>query len=103
MMQCTEIQSNLRLYSDGRLSPDENAQVKGHLQTCPVCRIQHSDILQIRNDLRNLRRPEIPVSVGRTLKFAVNAERRRGSGIWHSLAPDLRQWIATGLMPYAVG
>ena len=103
MINCSDIENNLRLYSDGRLSASENEHVKQHLATCPVCRQQHADLLEIRAGMRRLTRPEMPAAVQRRVRLAVTAERRRGENMWYRLAPDVRTWITRALMPYSVG
>lgn len=103
MINCSDIETNLRLYSDGRLTPAENDQVKQHLTACPVCRQYHADLLDVQTSLRRVQRPPISSAVSRNLRLAVAAERRRGDNAWYRLAPDFRHWITTGLMPYSVG
>jgi hypothetical protein len=103
MINCSDIENNLRLYSDGRLATSENEQVKLHLGTCPVCRQHHADLLEIRAGLRRLQRPEVPAAALRQVRLAVGSERRRGENIWYRLAPDVRTWIMRALMPYSVG
>jgi len=103
MINCSDIENNLRLYSDGGLSPAENEQVKLHLAVFPVCRQHHADLLEIRAGLRRLQRPEMSALVQRRVRLAVASERRRGETMWYRLAPDVRAWITHAFMPYSVG
>lgn len=102
-MGCSDIQLDLGIYSDGKLDPVRDARVRDHLQTCPVCRQVHSELLEVQNELRQLSRIEISDSVRRSLKTAVSVEQSRMRNSWFSVGPDLRDWLEMRLMPYTVG
>ncbi len=102
-MKCSDIQTDLRLYSDGVLSSGDNARVKTHLAECPICRQAHADILEIQAGLRRMERPAMSFAAQMSLKNAITAERRRTRNSLLRLGPEAAYWLKMQVMPYGVG
>lgn len=102
-MRCSDLQSNLSLYADGIVSEGESLSIKGHLETCPLCRQKLSEYQEIRARLRQIQRPVMPVALSSTIKQAVRTHARAGKRSWLPLSADLREWLQLSVMPYGVG
>src|SRR5437899_2510917 len=102
-MKCLEIQSELPLYSDGFLTEVENAAVKGHLKTCPLCRQKQADIREIKVSMRQMSRPAIPAAFQNQLNRAVRAEVRNVKTSRLPVSIAMREWLRLRIMPYSVG
>ncbi len=72
-----------------------------HLTICPLCREALSDALAIKNELRRLRRPEIPVVVAQRVRMSMRDEIRGRRAV--NIASPAREWLQMRLMPFAVG
>jgi len=103
-MKCPELQFDLALFSDDVLSEDEQNPVREHLATCPLCRQKLDDIRLLRNDLRGLVRPEIPVTLLSSLRASVREAlaASRPAPVFVQLNRT-RRWSETWLMPSAIG
>jgi hypothetical protein len=103
-MKCRELQTNLSLYFDDVLTPEERDLLDGHLAACPLCRQTLSDLQDLRNGLRALARPKMPEFSVASLRAAV-AEQLRPSFAtpgFH-LLDQPRNWSKVWMMPSAVG
>lgn len=103
-MKCENLQFNLSLYSDNILTDEEREILDAHLIQCPLCRQKLSDIQEIRNSLRNMARPEIPLSVLTSIRNAVATEISVPVPIFQiETKVSFREWLSARFMPYAVG
>jgi hypothetical protein len=103
-MKCENLQFNLSIYTDDALTEDERASVDAHLAQCPVCRQKLADFQELRNNLRVLSRPEIPVNVLNSVRTAVSSSLGTNEIAPLFLFPRRSQsWIQAFLMPYSVG
>jgi hypothetical protein len=102
-MKCSNLHSDLAVYADGLLSEKEAASVAAHLETCPVCRIAQSEIVELRSALRRMQRPEMPSAMRKQLQAAVTSERRATKHSWLPFTADIREWLTLRVMPYGVG
>ena len=102
-MKCSEIQSDLSLYSDGRLSKSENILVKSHLDICPLCRQKYADFREIKTGLRQMSRPVISFKLQAQLKRSLRDEIQNSNTAWLPISLDARQWFLSRVMPYSVG
>ncbi|MBK8302631.1 MAG: zf-HC2 domain-containing protein [Chloracidobacterium sp.] len=102
-MKCSEIKTELALYSDGILTGCEQTDVKTHLDTCPVCRQEFADMNTIKATLRQMARPTLPISLQGHLKRSVRNEIRRDKRSWLPVSGEVRAMINMRIMPYAVG
>lgn len=101
-MKCEDLQFNLPLYTDNILAEKERERLDGHLERCPVCRAGAAEFQSLRNDLRNLPRPEILPDLLYSTQNAVAAElkRTKSSPVFSA---SFRRWLQYRLMPYSVG
>ena len=102
-MKCSEIQSELSLYSDGFLTETENAAVKGHLEICPLCRQKHAELREIRMSMRQMSRPAIPAAFQNKIKRTVRAEICNVKTSRLPISGAMREWLRIRVMPYSVG
>lgn len=103
-MRCSDVKSDLPLYSDDVLSAAERADLDAHLDTCPLCRQALSEYQEVKNSVRLLARPVMPQEFLASLRTAV------ASGLQPSVRTpvfyvieDRRNWFETWFMPSAVG
>lgn len=103
-MKCSEVKSNLPLYSDDILTSDERGELDSHLDTCPLCRQSLSEFLIVKNSLRSLARPTLSQKAVADLRVLV-AEQLRPSfvGPTFRLIDDQRDWLRTWMFPSTVG
>lgn len=103
-MKCSEVKSNLPIYSDDILTAEERAGLDSHLVACPLCRQALSEFQEIRNGLRSLSRPALSADFLTGLRAAVQTELRPSfAGPAFQLVDDRRGWFEAWLMPSAVG
>ncbi len=103
-MRCSDVKSDLPLYSDDILSVSERANLDAHLDTCPLCRQAVSEYQEVKNGLRSLARPVMPEAFLASLRSAVATELAppMRTPVFH-LIEDRRNWLETWMMPSAVG
>ena len=103
-MKCRDLQFILPLYSDNALSDDEQNLAERHLDICPVCRQKIADIQEIRNTMRQVRRPAMDDVALLAIRRAVwtRAETLAGKQMFQNVE-DRRRWVDVWLMPFAVG
>lgn len=103
-MRCSDVRSDLPLYSDDVLNAAERADLDAHLDTCPLCRQALSEYQEVKNSVRSLARPVMPRAFLASLRTAV-ADGLRPVGwtpVFHVIE-DRRNWVETWFMPSAVG
>jgi Putative zinc-finger len=100
-MKCSEIIQELSLYADGATADGMAESIRVHLSSCPLCRQKNADYLQIRSDLRRLKRPQMSLALQQGLKRSLRAELSPARTI-HS-SGNLGEWLQMRVMPYAVG
>lgn len=103
-MRCSDVKSDLPLYSDDVLSAAERADLDAHLDTCPLCRQALSEYQEVKNSVRLLARPVMPQEFLTSLRTAV------ASGLQPSVRTpvfyvieDRRNWFETWFIPSTVG
>lgn len=102
-MNCSDIRSELTLFSDGILDEQAASAVSGHLDSCPVCRTELSEINSLRTALRRSTSPPIPADLGIKIKRALRKEAELQKRAWIPMPPDVRAWLRWRIMPYAAG
>jgi Putative zinc-finger len=103
-MKCSEVKSNLPLYSDDILTSAERAELDSHLDTCPLCRQSLSEFQSIKNDLRSLVRPNLSGSALANLRSVIAAELTPSfAGPTFRLVDERRNWLETWMLPSTVG
>ena len=103
-MKCSEVKSNLPLYSDDILTSAERAELDSHLDTCPLCRQSASEFQSIKNGLRALARPRLSDNALANLRSMIAAELGPSfAGPSFRLVEERRNWLETWLFPSTVG
>lgn len=102
-MKCSEIQSDLSLYSDGRQPTREDIMVKAHLDICPLCTQKYADFYEIKTGMRQMSRPGISFKLQDQLKRSLRDEIQNSKTAWLPISLDARQWLQTRVMPYGLG
>ncbi len=103
-MRCSDVKSDLPLYSDDILNAAERADLDAHLDTCPLCRQALSEYQEVRNSLRSLARPAMAGDFLASLRLAVASELVPAirTPVFHVIE-NRRSWLDTWMMPSAVG
>ena len=103
-MRCSDVKSDLPLYSDDILNGSERAELDAHLDTCPLCRQALSEYQEVKNGLRSLARPAMSDGFIASLRLAVASELvpEIRTPVFHVIE-DRRNWFDTWMMPSAVG
>jgi len=103
-MKCSEIQLDLALHASGvPFGAGESNTVRGHLDSCPVCRQRYLEHLEMNASLRRMRRAEISSALKTSIKKNLRAEIHTSRNAWLPISRDLREWLMLRLMPYSVG
>ena len=103
-MKCSEVKSNLPLYSDDILTSAERAELDSHLDTCPLCRQSASEFQSIKNGLRALARPRLSDNALANLRSMIAAELGPSfASPSFRLVEERRNWLDTWLFPSAAG
>lgn len=103
-MRCSEVKSNLPLYSDDVLSVTERSCLDEHLASCPLCRQTLAEFQTVKNRLRSLSRPALSADLLANLRLSVRNELKPTfAGPAFHLVDDRRSWLDAWLMPSTVG
>ena len=80
-MRCDEIQERfVDLLYDERGTPPPSAELRAHIDSCPVCRNELEGLRKIRVDLKTWRDERIPTPV--VIPAAARNHPRRGVVLW---------------------
>jgi hypothetical protein len=103
-MNCEETTQLLSQFIDDALTLPVRASVDEHLNHCPVCRSQASELRSITRSLRQLSRPVAPLELAAAINDAlmIEAAARRQSPE-QSWRERIALWLEPRLMPYGVG
>lgn len=105
-MSCDEIQELLSLYCDDGLAEDERARCNSHLEVCPVCRAELSQLRALRVRLATMKAPAAPVDLVPVIQHAMRAEAvvqraRRRAPKSEVFIDFISVWLAPRPMRYA--
>ncbi len=105
-MNCDEIQELLSLYCDDGLAEDERTRCDSHLEVCPVCRDEISQLRALRLRLAALPVPVAPANLVPVIQNAVRAEAvvqraRRRAPKSEAFVDFISIWLAPRPMRYA--
>lgn len=103
-MLCEETKPLISLYVDDAVSLPARVAIDEHLGQCPVCRSHLAELRLLKQSLRSLARPVVPIHLAQTINeaLAIEAGAQR-------LQPRLTfgervaHWLQPKLMPYSVG
>lgn len=99
-MKCESLQLNLPLYIDSELHGDERTALDEHLMDCSGCKQRLDEFRDLRNSLREMQRPSIPLGVSYSVRQAVAAA---SNGNNPELSTSIRAWLGKWLVPSSVG
>ena len=102
-MKCEDVQFELGLMSDGRLSEAEQAKASAHIDTCPLCRQAYSELREIKQSLSRISDLRVSPAFRNSLKRSIRAELRKDKSSFLPIAFDMREVLRSRVMPYAVG
>ncbi|HXT61630.1 MAG TPA: zf-HC2 domain-containing protein [Pyrinomonadaceae bacterium] len=105
-MQCDEIQELLSLYCDDGLAEDERTRCDGHLEVCPVCRDEVSQLRALRLRLAAMPSALAPANLVPVIQNAMRAEvvvqrARRRAPRSEAFFDFISFWLAPRPMRYA--
>lgn len=103
-MSCEEIKQELSLYLDDQLTLPARSATDEHLQRCPLCRAELSELRVLARSLSQLSRPLPPPELASSISDALAIEaaaRLRQPQL--PLAVRFAFWLRPRLMPYTVG
>lgn len=103
-MLCEETRQSLSLYLDDCVSLPTRVAIDEHLDHCPVCRAELSELRAITRSLGMLERPQAPADLTATINDAliIEAAARRQEPD-PSFTHRLARFLEPRLMPYSVG
>lgn len=102
-MKCRDLQFELPLFADNVLSDDERTGLEEHLARCPLCRQDLSDIQELRTRLREMARPQMPLSLMESVRSSVReALSLPGNTPAFRLIEPKRRWADVWLVPSAI-
>ena len=98
-MNCGQIRELLSAQLDGRLTPDEEAALSGHLAACEECRREQAALAKTVSILRGLAPVEAPAGLPDRVRRRLAAPRRRMIELMPFLAlPSVRMAMAAGVV-----
>ena len=74
-MHCSEIQENLSAYLDGELDPDEESELKSHLEGCESCSRELESLRSTVELVRSVPRVQAPSALKQRLSSATSFRR----------------------------
>jgi Putative zinc-finger len=103
-MLCDEAKDSLSAYIDDSLTLPLRVAVDEHMDRCPVCRAELSELRALTRQLRNLERPQPPAELTPTINDALMIEMEAARQTpFRPFAIRLALWLEPKLMPYTVG
>ena len=105
-MKCEEIQESLSLYCDDGLADDERIRCDRHLEVCPVCRAEVTELRSLRLSLSTMQRPSVPAGLVPVIQNAVRAEvfvqrARQRAPMSEAFVEFISEWLQPRAMRYA--
>lgn len=103
-MLCEETRQLISSYLDDFVSLPARVAIDEHLGECPVCRAHLAELRLLKQNLRSLARPAVPIDLAQSINeaLAIEAGARRLSPRL-SFGERVTRWLQPRLMPYTVG
>jgi hypothetical protein len=103
-MSCEETTRLLSQYIDDVVSLPVRVGIDDHLDQCPVCRTQVSELRSLTRSFRQLSRPVAPADLASSITDALMIEAAACRQVpSRSLRESVALWLEPRLMPYGVG
>lgn len=103
-MLCKEAKQAISAYIDDALSLPVRVALDEHLNACPVCRAEVTELRQLTRRLSSLAPPSVPADLSGSITDALNIEAAALRQTPRtSLTVQVARWVEPRLMPYTVG
>lgn len=102
-MICQETQHLFSQYIDDALSLPVRVTIDEHLNECPVCRAELSEMRRFTRSLRQLAQPVPPPDLATSITNALAIESAARRQTYRSFGDRIALWLEPRLMPYGVG
>ena len=103
-MLCEETRQSLSLYVDDSVSLPTRVAIDEHLDRCPVCRVEVTELRSLTRGLGLLSRPTPPRDLAASISNALYIEAAaRRQAPTPPLAQRIMRFIQPRVMPYTVG
>jgi hypothetical protein len=93
-MGCERVQERISWFLDRRLAAAEREEVSAHLKSCPSCSAHLHSIESVREALRGLNQPPVPIALATRLRVLASHERARQLAR-ASVSTRLQHWAAS--------
>lgn len=103
LMSCEETRNTLSSYIDDCVSLPARVAINDHLNRCPVCRAEVSDLRSLTRSLSSMTRPKPPADLSDTITDLLTIEAAARQAIKPSFSVRVARFIEPRLMPYTVG
>ncbi|MCU1267516.1 MAG: putative transrane anti-sigma factor [Acidobacteria bacterium] len=103
-MLCEETKQLISNYLDDVVSLPMRVAIDEHLGECPVCRAHLAELRHLKQSLRSMARPRLPMDLAQSINEALAIEagaRRLNPRL--SFSERVTHWLRPRLMPYTVG
>ncbi len=103
-MLCEETKQLISNYLDDVVSLPVRVALDQHFGECPVCRARLAEFRFLKQNLRSLARPAVPMDLAQSINQALAIEA--GARLQHpklSFTERVTRWLQPRLMPYTVG
>jgi hypothetical protein len=103
-MLCEETKQLISNYLDDVVSLPVRVAIDEHFGECPVCRAHLAELRLLKQSLRSLARPAMPMDLAQSINEALAIEA--GARLQHpelSFVERATRWLQPRLMPYTVG
>lgn len=103
-MRCEQLQFDLPLYIDSVLDESVKRSIEEHLPACPLCRQKLSDYGEIRNALRQVGSPAVPLELVQSLRFSA-VSNSRSREMFELVVDERGLWekVEHWLLPFGTG
>jgi len=103
-MLCEETKQLISNYLDDVVSLPVRVTIDEHLGECPACRTHLAELRLLKQSLRSLARPAVPMHLAQSINeaLAIEAGARRLQPRL-SFGERVTRWLQPRLMPYTVG
>ena len=102
-MTCEETRQTLSMYVDDCVSLPARVAIDEHLDRCPVCRSEMSELRSLTRSLKMMTRPTPPAGLAETITDLLTIEAAARQAPKLPLGRRVARFLEPRLMPYTVG
>src|ERR1700752_4617575 len=103
LISCEETRQTFSSYIDDCVSLPARVAINDHLNRCPVCRAEVSDLRSLTRSLSSMTRPKPPADLADTISDLLTIEAAARQAIKPSLGIRITRFLEPRVMPYTVG